>query len=157
MIAARIAKHIVSLFGACALATSVAHADPNVHVEWHRDTAVVDGGVILMASVYTSSVLVAVISDATCNGCTDHAYDLLYVPLVGPAIAAALPGVQRAGIGWSVVLVADSAIQVGAALVALVAYAIPTKRTAVRTDLAWSVTPGARGTPLGLTFTVSAF
>ncbi len=151
---ARFAKHIVAF---ALVACSVAHADPNVHVEWHRDTAVIDGGVIVWATFYTSSVAIAAVSDATCNGCTDHAYDLLYLPLVGPAIAAALPGVLRAGIGWSVVLIADSTVQVGAALVALVAYAIPTKRTAVRTDLAWSVTPGAHGAPLGLTFTVSAF
>ncbi len=134
---------------------------PNGHIEWRRDQEVVEAAAVSMAGFYIMSVFAGWIGDAVCNGsCTDHGYDLLYLPLVGPAIAAALPGVQRESPAWSVILVADSAFQIASGLVALVADLIPTKRvvvTAREHSPTWMVTPGARGAPLGLTFSLAAF
>ena len=108
-----------------------------------------------MLSTYVLNLWTAEIGDIACNGsCTDRAYDLLYLPLVGPAIAAATPGVRRAGEAWSVILVADSVLQITPGLVALVAYLLPTRRVVVpNTASRFTVTPAAPGATLGLTVT----
>jgi hypothetical protein len=131
-----------------------------VHVEWRRDDAVVEGAGITLGGFYVLSSFSASIAQIACGGCTDHSYLFLYIPVAGPAIAAAMPAVQQLSPAWSVILVADSVAQVTAGVVALVAYLVPTKRVVVHANApgsSWNVTPGAPGAPLGLTLGISAF
>jgi hypothetical protein len=106
---------------------------PNTHVERKRDDDLVRDAMVAFAGTYIVNTWIAEIGDAVCNGsCKDHSYDLLYVPFVGPAIAAAMPAVQQLSTAWSVILAADSVIQCSAGLVALVAYLLPGKRIIVK-------------------------
>ena len=131
---------------------------PNTHVEARRDQEVFDDALYSTLGTYILNIWAAGIGDLVCNGsCTDHAYDLLYLPLVGPAIAAATPGVERAGGAWQVILVADSVLQVGAAFVAAVTWLLPTKHVIVHDKTSFAITPGAPGAPLGVTVGVAAF
>ncbi len=133
-------------------------APPHTHVEARRDDQVVEDATFALLGLWIMSTWAAEIGDAVCNGsCTDHSYDLLYVPVVGPAIAAAMPGVHRAGDAWAVMLAADSVLQAGAGLVALVAYLLPTRRVVVADRTSWTVTPAAAGATVGMTLTIRAF
>ncbi len=87
----------------------------------HED--LVHAGAIALLASYGLSLISGWIGDAICNGsCKDHAYDLLYLPLAGPVIAAALPGVQQRSDASFVgtLLVVDSVVQTAAALTILV-------------------------------------
>ena len=89
----------------------------NGRVEERQRELIVKAGAGTLLASWGSSMLAAWIGDISCNGnCQDHAYDLLYLPVAGPAIAAALPGVTRRADGppLEFVLVADSVIQAGA-------------------------------------------
>ena len=124
---------------------------PNAHVETRRDQEVVEGGAVTVAGFYLMSMFGAWIANAACNGsCTDHSYLFLYVPIAGPAIAAAMPAVQRFNPAWSVILAADSIGQFAGAAVALVAYLLPTKRVVVKN--AWQVVPTFGGVAISATF-----
>ncbi len=80
-------------------------------------------GLITAGIAWGASMCVAWVGDLICNGgCADHSYDLLWVPVVGPAIAAGMPGVTQLpnGPAFSAVFVADSVIQLGGLLVFLI-------------------------------------
>ena len=96
---------------------------PNGHLEERRHEALVRGGAMALLASWGLSLVTASIADLVCNGsCNDYAYDLLYLPVAGPAIAAALPGVQQRSdaAGLTVLLVADTVIQTGAVVAILV-------------------------------------
>jgi hypothetical protein len=153
----------VALLGVALLATtSSALADeevrykggplpPNTHVETRRDDEIVHEGLLSFAGLYIMSVWAAGIAQAVCDGCTDHSYDLLYLPVAGPAIAAAMPAVQRLSPAWSVILVADSIGQTVSLMVAAVAYLLPGKRVIVK-DASWHVAPTLGGLSFSATF-----
>ncbi|HEY2370042.1 MAG TPA: hypothetical protein VGH87_26775 [Polyangiaceae bacterium] len=124
---------------------------PNTHVEARREDQVVNDAVMSLAGFYIVSVWSAGIAQLACNGCTDHSYDLLYLPIAGPAIAAAMPAVQRLSPAWSVILVADSIGQAASGLVALVAYLLPSKRVIVK-DASWRIVPSLGGVGITATF-----
>jgi hypothetical protein len=124
---------------------------PNTHVETRREDQVVNDAVMSLAGFYIVSVWSAGIAQLACNGCTDHSYDFLYLPIAGPAIAAAMPAVQRLSPAWSVILVADSIGQVASGLVALVAYLLPSKRVIVK-DASWHIVPSLGGVGITATF-----
>lgn len=124
---------------------------PNTHVETRRDDQVVQDATMSFAGFYIMSVWAAGIAQLVCDGCTDHSYDLLYLPIAGPAIAAAMPAVQRLSPAWSVILVADSVGQTVSALVALVAYLLPGKRVIVK-DAKWHVAPTLGGVSFSASF-----
>jgi hypothetical protein len=125
---------------------------PNTHVETRRDDGLVRDAMVAFAGTYVMNTWVAEIGDAVCNGsCKDHSYDLLYVPFVGPAIAAAMPAVLQLNPAWSVILVADAAIQCSAGFVALVAYLLPMKRVVVQ-NTSWHVVPLPGGMGITATF-----
>ena len=125
---------------------------PNTHVETRREEQVVNDAAISMAGFYIMSVWSAGIAQMVCNGsCTDHSYDFLYLPFAGPAIAAAMPAVQRLSPAWSVILVADSIGQTVSGLVAAVAYLLPTKRVIVK-DASFRVVPTLGGVGISATF-----
>jgi len=143
------------------LVASTAHADEptTTHVEWQQDDDVAIAGIAAFASFYLLGNFVAWIGDAYCDGaCKDRSYDWLYLPIAGPAIAAAMPGVYQLNPAWSVILVADTIVQATGAIVALVGHFVPTKRVVVKDKQAkttFHVTPGASGANLGLTFSAS--
>jgi hypothetical protein len=118
---------------ALSIAASSARAEePKTNVEWKRDDAVVVAGATSLAGFYVMSMFAAEIADAVCNGtCTDRSSLFLLIPIAGPAIAAAMPAVQRLNPAWSVILVADSIAQLSSGLVALFAHFVPTKRVVV--------------------------
>ena len=125
---------------------------PNTHVETRRDEQVVNDAAMSFAGFYIMSVWAAGIAQLVCNGsCTDYSYDLLYLPIAGPAIAAAMPAVQRLSPAWSVILVADSIGQTVSAMVAVVAYLLPGKRVIVK-DAKWQVAPTLGGVSFSATF-----
>ena len=124
---------------------------PNTHVETRREEQIMQDAAVSLAGFYIMSVWAAGIAQLACDGCTDHSYDLLYLPIVGPAIAAAMPAVQRESPAWSVILVADSIGQAASGLVALVAYLLPTKRVIVK-DASWHVVPSLGGVGIRATF-----
>jgi hypothetical protein len=129
---------------------------PNTHLEVRRHERLARDAALTMAGMWVVNMFAAQIGDLVCNGCTDHSYDWLYLPLAGPAIAAAMPGVQQASDAWPVILVADSALQVGAGLVALVAYLLPPRHVIVpNVGFSWTLTPGTPRAPFGLTFTLT--
>lgn len=124
---------------------------PNTHVETRREERIMNDAAISFAGFYIVSVWSAGIAQLVCDGCTDHSYDLLYLPIAGPAIAAAMPAVQRLSPAWSVILVADSIGQTASALVALVTYLLPTKRVIVK-DASWHVAPALGGLSFSASF-----
>ena len=94
--------------------------------EGHERTSLVEAGGGAFVGLYGLSLFSGWLGDAICNGsCKDHSYDLLYVPVVGPAIAAALPGVQQRTDGGflATLLIADTVIQAGGVIVALIGMA----------------------------------
>jgi hypothetical protein len=146
---------IITLLVSSALADDVPYkggpVPPNMHVERRRDQAVLEAGGGTFVGLYVLSMWSAGIAQLVCNGsCTDRSYALLLVPIAGPAIAAAMPGVQRLSPAWSVILVADSIGQFAGAAVALVAYLLPTKRVVVKN--AWQVMPTFGGVAISATF-----
>src|SRR5215475_1890787 len=93
------------------LVASTAHADEpaKTHVEWQRDDEAGIAGMAAFVFFYGIGTSVAWIGDAYCDGsCKDRSYDWLYLPIAGPAIAAAMPGVYQLNPAWSVILVADT-------------------------------------------------
>ena len=68
------------------------------HIEVRHNDDFMRTAMLSALSIWALNIWTAGIGDLVCNGsCKDHAYDLLYLPLAGPAIAAALPGTYRAG------------------------------------------------------------
>ena len=131
---------------------------PNTHLEVRRHEQLARDAALTMVGMWVINMFAAQIGDMVCNGCTEHSYDWLYLPLAGPAIAAAMPGVQQASEAWPVILVADSALQVGAGLIALVAYLLPPTHVIVpNIGFSWTLVPGATRAPRGLTFPLTAF
>jgi len=126
---------------------------PNTHVETRREEKIMEAGAATLAGFYVLSMWSAGIGRLVCSvsTCTDASYALLLLPVAGPAIAAAMPAVQRLSPAWSVILVADSVGQVAGGLVALVTYLLPTKRVIVK-DASWHVTPTFGGLSFSATF-----
>ena len=125
---------------------------PNTHIEVRREERIMNDALVSMAGFYIVSAWSAGIAQAVCNGsCTDHSYDFLYLPIAGPAIAAAMPAVQRLSPAWSVILVADTIGQAASGLVALVTYLLPTKRVIVK-DARWHLAPSLGGVAFSATF-----
>lgn len=125
---------------------------PNTHVEWRHDDSTWRDAVFAALGTWLVNTWVAGIGDAVCNGsCKDHSYDLLYIPLAGPIIAAAMPAVYKLNPAWSVILGFDATVQCGAALVAVVAYLLPTKRVIVK-NTSWHVVPTFGGVGISATF-----
>jgi hypothetical protein len=157
--ATRIGFLVVLLAGAPAYADD-APVPPGSHVEYVRSD-LYEGAGYAMLAVWAANASVAAVADAVCGvagGCTDHSYDWIYLPIAGPAIAAAMPAVQQYGVGWQVLLVADSAIQVGLGVTALVSYFFRSRRVIVpSTGVSFVVSPGVRGAPLGMTLTLTTF
>ncbi len=131
---------------------------PHGRLELRRHEALFQAGAFTALGAYMASTFVAEIGDLACNGqCTDQTYDLLYLPVAGPIIAAALPGVQDkedAGL-FTGLLIADAALQFGGLLTALVGHFWRTRVVVVNVfpDSAWRLAPGVSGAPLGLTLT----
>ncbi len=147
------------------LASASAYADdapvpPGSHIEYVQSD-LYEGAGYAMLGVWAANASVAAVADAVCGvagGCTDHSYDWIYLPIAGPAIAAAMPAVHQYGEGWQVLLVADSAIQVGLGVTALVAYFFRSRRVIVpNTGVGLVISPGVRGAPLGMTLTLTTF
>jgi len=155
-------KHFVC--AAVLLASASAYADdapvpPGSHVEYVKND-LYEGAAYAMLGVWAVNVSIAGVSDAGCvaGGCSDHSYDWIYLPLAGPAIAAAMPAVHQYGEGWQVLLVVDSTIQVALGITSLVAYFFRTRRVIVpSTGVSFVISPGVRGAPLGMTFTLTRF
>jgi len=125
---------------------------PNTHVERRRDDGLVRDAMVAFAGTYVINTWIAEIGDAVCNGsCKDRSYDLIYIPVVGPAIAAAMPAVQQLNPAWSVILAADAIVQFSAVFVALVAYLLPGKRVIVK-DASVRVVPTLGGVGISATF-----
>jgi hypothetical protein len=149
---------------AALLVSASAYADdapvpPGSHIEYVQSD-LYEGAAYAMLGVWAVNVSVAAVADTVCavGGCTDHSYDWIYLPLAGPAIAAAMPAVHQYGEGWQAVLIADSAIQVGFGVTALVAYFFRSRRVIVpNTGVSLVIAPGVRGAPLGMTLTVTTF
>jgi hypothetical protein len=109
-----------------------------------------------MLGVWAANVSVAGVADAVCAAasCSDHSYDWIYLPLAGPAIAAAMPAVHQYGEGWQALLIVDSTIQVALGVTALVAYFFRSRRVIVpNTGVSFVISPGVRAAPLGVTLT----
>jgi hypothetical protein len=156
---------LLATYGAVMLTGASARADdapppPGSHIEYVQSD-LWEGAAYAMLGVWAANVSVAAFADVVCDvagGCTDHSYDWIYVPLAGPAIAAAMPAVHQYGEGWQVVLVVDSALQVGLGVTALVAYFFRSRRVIVpNTGVGLVVSPGVRGAPLGMTLTLTTF
>ena len=92
------------------------------HIDERRHELLVQGGLGTFLFMALGSELVAWFADLGCAGCTDHSFRLLYLPLAGPVIAAAMPGVERAGPGWQVLAGFDGALQIGGLIVGLIGH-----------------------------------
>lgn len=143
---------------------SAAYADdapvpPGSHVEYLKND-LYEGAAYAMLGVWAANLSIAAVADAVCGvaGCSDHSYDWIYLPLAGPAIAAAMPAVHQYGEGWQVLLVVDSTIQVALGVTALVAYFFRSRRVIVpNTGVSFVISPGVHGAPLGMTLTLTTF
>lgn len=143
-----------ALFVAALLAATAAHADdapppPGSHIEYKRSD-LYQGALYAMVGVWAVNISVSGVADAVCavGSCADHSYDWIYLPIAGPAIAAAMPAVQQYGVGWQALLIADSTIQLALGVTALVAYAFRMRRVIVpSTGVGFAPSPG------GVTFT----
>jgi hypothetical protein len=110
-------------------------------------------GVALFLGFMVISIWTAGIGDLICTGgCKDHTYDLLYLPVIGPGIGAALPGAAGAG---RVLLAADSGLQVSGLVLMLIGSVW--KHEVESVGVSWTIMPGAAGTMAGFTFVAHAF
>jgi hypothetical protein len=123
------------------------------HVVLRRHENLYDTGVALFLGFMVISIWTAGIGDLICTGgCKDHTYDLLYLPVIGPGIGAALPGAAGAG---RVLLAADSGLQVSGLVLMLIGSVW--KHEVESVGVSWTIMPGSAGTMAGFTFVAHAF
>lgn len=126
---------------------------PDTHLERRRDDDFVRDAALASLGVWLVNTWVAEIGDAVCNGsCKDHSYDLIYIPLAGPIIAAAMPAVYKLNPAWSVILGFDAFLEDSAALVAFVAYLLPTGPRVIVKNTSWRIVPAPGGVGISATF-----
>lgn len=128
----------------------------NATTEERRHETLVQIGIGTAGGAWAVSIITAGLTHITqCNlGCADNAWALLYLPVAGPIILAALPVTRtyRDAPFFITMLTLDATLQVGGGVLALVGWFWKTRVVRVRASRSWNFALAAPGALAGASF-----